>query len=129
MQTIEDFMREYFHARLAEEERYLASRAPYRQRFFTGDCQWDNRARSLEIIKSEQIEGVNQGDTETLVITAYKIAWRADDPKRHRLRYHLKPEGHSWLIRYVELACPLCQGLGGSDCMYCKGKQWVTNQE
>ena len=125
MQQIEDFMREFFRARIVEEEREMASRAPFRQKYFTTDCKKDSRAGALEKFQSEKVASVSGSGSEVAVITVFKSPFHKPANQMHRERYHLKPAGDSWLIWKVELACPMCHGLGDEDCIYCKGKQWM----
>ena len=125
MTPIEQFMAQYFRDRteliLAEIER----RSPHRQKYFASDCRWDSRKGTIESSQSEQITSVSQADGETLVVTTGK----KQDTIFFPLRYHLRPNGETWLIYQVEFQCPGCHGTGialqGSGaCQICGGKGW-----
>src|SRR5476649_2042879 len=117
MQPIEEFIQDLFLARIAEEKRALASRASYRQKFFSSDCWWDSRSGTLEMIESERIVSTNGFDLDARVITAYDVPFYASGAKTHRRRYHLKATGGNWLIWLVENECPACNGQGDESCI------------
>ena len=126
MTPIEQFMSEYFRDRteliLAEIER----RSPHRQKYFVADCRWDSRKGTVESSQSEQIVSVSEADGETVVVTSDKKQGTIFFP----LRYHLRPNGASWLIHLVEFQCPSCHGSGigvhgGGACVICGGKGWT----
>jgi hypothetical protein len=125
MEPVEDFMRKFFRARIAEEKRILASGAPFRQKFYTVDCQSDSRAGTLEMLQSEEIIGVSGSDLEPTIITVATVTFCPPIPQTHRLRYHLKAVSDSWLIWQVESECRYCGGHGDERCIFCKGKHWV----
>jgi hypothetical protein len=128
MQDVINFMRDFFCARIVEEQRYQASRLPFRQKFFSSDCWWDSRGGTLEMMESERIVSTDGSDLEAMVITAYNIPFFASGAKTHRRRYHLKATGGNWLIWLVENECPACNGQGDESCIYCKGKHWTGGQ-
>jgi hypothetical protein len=125
MQRIEEFMRDLFLTRIAEEKRILENRVGYRQKFFSSDCRWDNRAGTLEMIETELIVSVERSDSEAAVITEYKVPFYASGVQVHRRRYHLKAAGDNWLIGLVEHECLACHGQGDEGCRNCKGKHWI----
>ena len=125
MTTIEHFMSQYFRDRteliLAEIER----RSPHRQKYFAADCRWDSRKGTVESSHSEQVVSVSEADGETLVVTT----GQKQDTIFFPLRYHLRPDGASWLIHQVEFQCPSCRGSGiavhsSGACVICSGKGW-----
>jgi hypothetical protein len=124
MQTIEEFMLEFFRARIANEEREIASRAPFRQKYFTNDCKKDSRAGALEKFQSEEVVSVSESDSEVAVITTFKSPFHKPGDQTHRERYLLKVTGDGWLIWKVELECPICHGQGDVNCVCCKGEHW-----
>lgn len=126
MLQIEEFMRELFLARIAEEKQILANRVGYRRRFFVADCNWDNRAYTLEMIESEDV--VSKDDTGSTIITEYQFPPCAVGSRTRRRRYHLKAVGDSWLICDVEDQCFVCRGQGDEGCIGCKGKHWLSSQ-
>jgi hypothetical protein len=124
MRPVEDFMHEFFHARTVEEQREMASRAPFRQKYFADECQADSRSHKLAMIQSEEVVDLTQSDSEAVVITVYKNPFYKPSNQMKRKRYHLKPAGDSWLIQFVETECPFCHGVGDENCRFCKGKHW-----
>jgi hypothetical protein len=125
MQEVEDFMRELLGTRIAEEKAILANRAPYRKRFFTPDCRWDNRQFTLEMIESEQVVSVERSGSEAVVITEYTSSIFPPSARTKRRRYHLIDENDSYLICAVEDQCPYCKGQGDAGCVGCEGKHWL----
>ncbi len=123
-QSIEEFMREFFHARITDEQRYQAIRAPFRKKYYADECRTDGRSRTLEMLQSEEIVSVERSNSEATAITVHRNPFYKPDAQMHRRRYHLKPAGDGWLIQFVEAECPFCHGLGDETCMYCKGKHW-----
>jgi hypothetical protein len=128
MQPLDQFMRDYFLARIAEEERELRSRAAYRRKFFTAGCFFDSREGTIEMIKSEHVIRSTASDETGEVITVITDPSLAGSPPlRHR--YLLTPSGESWLISEVQLPCYSCGGEPGNDgCMLCHGKGWLSTQ-
>ncbi len=96
MQSAEDFMKSFFHARTAEVRRELEAHSPFRKMFFTDDCAWNSRRRSVERSESEAIVEVSTSGTEAEVIT------REIDPFP-RLRYILQRKDDTWLIQRVDV--------------------------
>lgn len=121
---IEEFMREYIRDAVAEEQRVLASRTPFRRNYYSDECLWDSRAGTLETLRSEKIESVTVSGSEAAVITEREsqLGNRADS--RQRLRYHLKDVNGSWLISEVEVECPMCRGKQDNACIFCGGTRW-----
>ena len=124
MQNVVDFMREFFKSRVNEEKREMTSRAPFRETFFSSDCQYDRRSRTLEILESEEIVSLDGTDSNAFVITVSKSPFFKIGGPTHRKRYNLKLAGDSWLIQAVQIECPVCHGLGDANCISCKGKHW-----
>jgi hypothetical protein len=124
MQAAKDFMREFFQERIVEHQREMANRAPFRRRFFASDCKWDSRSRTLEEMQSEDIVSVDEANSKAKVITLSKSPFFKAGAQEHRKRYHLQPMDNSWLIRFVEIECPVCHGLGDANCISCKGTHW-----
>lgn len=129
MQQVKEFIQGLFSARLSEMKRELASRLPYRQKFFTADCRWDSRAGILEMIESEKIVSIDESASEATVVTMHSVSFISSGNKTHRLRYHLKAVDDNWLIWLVENECPACNGQGDESCIYCKGKHWLDGQK
>jgi hypothetical protein len=123
MQSVEEFMREFLAAHVAEEERLLAVWKPFRERFFTPDCPWDNREGTLEMLQSEEIISIAASESKPSVITAATILSRSVPQKQH-FRYHLTATDR-WLIWHVELECQNCKTHGDENCPICHGKHWL----
>jgi len=123
MKPVEEFMHEFFRARLIEEQSHQANRAPFRQRFFTQDCLYDSHVDTLKRMASEKIVGVEGGPSNPKIITEQTFHYKAR-ARRIRLRYHLQPLADDWLIGSVQSACLVCEGRGDRNCPYCKGKLW-----
>lgn len=125
MRPVEDFMREFLRARIIEEQRYQANRAPYRRKFFHDDCVYDSHAHTLSRMESEEVESVDTKESDAHVVTTQTVCY-SGGTKTMRLRYHLQPQNDNWLIREVQTACFVCDGLGDENCPNCKGKQWLS---
>jgi hypothetical protein len=126
MKPVEEFVRELFDARITEEKRMLASRDPYRQKYFAPDCFWDSRKGTLEMIESEDIVSIDESALKATVITAFVVPYAKSGHDKSRLRYHLKVVGDSWLVEFVEHECLACNGQGDESCTVCRGKHWIS---
>ena len=120
-------MAQYFQDRTHVIVAEIEFRSPHRQAYFAPDCRWDSRRGTVESSEAEKILNVSQDGEETLVDTTGRSHNRVTFP----LRYHLRPQGESWLIYQVEAQCPGCQGTGklhgdasGQECHFCGGKGW-----
>jgi len=123
MKPAEEFMRLYFDERVLEEQREQSSRVPFRRKFHTHDCFWDSRSGQLEMMHSETVLSLSSFDDKAEVITRREFPGMAGSV--HKLRYHLVPDGESWLIREVDMWCPACHGeAGSSSCRFCHGTGW-----
>ena len=123
MQSVEDFMRQYFDERIVDEEREQASRVPFRRKFHTDDCYWDSRAGQIEMMRSERVLSISSSHTEAEVVTTRHFS--ALSGSVQQLRYHLKARGGRWLIREVDTWCLSCHGVPGNrSCRFCQGAGW-----
>jgi hypothetical protein len=124
MQSPEEFMRGYFEARIAEEKREEANRAPFRQKYFAG-CFEDARPWQLEMFLSEKVISISSSETQAEVITMRANLGILE--QTHNMRYHLRARGDSWKICGVDLPCCACDGEpGNADCPACHGTGWRT---
>jgi len=123
MQSAEEFMREFFHARTVEIKSELDCRRPFRRKFFSDGCRWDSRKGTVERSQAETILSVSKSGDEVRVITREIAPF----PK---LCYHLRRLGESWLIHHVDIECTLCNGNPGNDeCPSCLGKGWLCDED
>ena len=101
-------MKSFFAARTEEIKRELEARAGYRKKFFTEDCWWDSRRRSVERSEAEKIVKICNSETEKTVETEETKPFTA-------LRYVLVPIDQSWLIKRVEV--------------FREGQGWISHQD
>jgi hypothetical protein len=123
MEAVEDFMRELLAARVAEEERILVTWRPFRSKFFTADCPWDNREGTLEGLRTEEVVSVTVTGTKANVIT--RAIHNQTGVRKQRLRYLLTAVDNKWRVWHVEVECPACGGNGDQTCVICKGNGWI----
>jgi hypothetical protein len=124
-QSPEEFMRQYFDERVADERREQSGRAPFRRKFHADDCQWDSRAGILEMMQTENLLEVSVAENTAVAITTRQLAFA---PVEHedRLRYHLLAGPDGWLIQSVDFWCQSCRGeKGHTDCFFCHGTGWT----
>ena len=126
MQSVHDFMGEFLRARVIEEEALQSARLPFRKKFFSPDCQWDSRSRSLEKLRSEKVSSVEFSPTGPVATTSYRNPFS----KRNSgtvlfMRYHLMAKDDGWIIRVAEMGCVACEGVGDATCPACKGRHWL----
>ena len=123
MQSAEEFMRRYIDEHIAEENRRQASHAPFRQKYFTTDCEFGSRPGMLEMFQTEKVQSISSSDMKAEVITRREIPDRLGD--FYNLRYLLQAHGDSWLIYEVDVCCCACNGEAGKvDCPSCHGTGW-----
>jgi len=124
MQTVDEFMQDYFAARLADHQLELARRAPFWHKFHTPDCLWDSRAGTSEMMQSEQVDIITvSGDTAEVITTRNTFRQHL----QHGLRYHLTSTGSRWQIQSVDLWCSACRGnAGNNQCIFCHGTGWLN---
>lgn len=121
-------MAEFFHARITEEQRYQAGRAPFRRKYFADDCRYDSHVGTLERMESEKIASIDERECDSTVITEQTFRY-SGGTKRIRFRYQLQVSNDDWLIRAVQTACYICDGRGDTNCPCCKGKRWVGAEQ
>jgi hypothetical protein len=123
MQTVQEFMSEFFRERTAEIRKELKRRAVSRRKFYSDACLWDSRSDAVERSESERIEHIWESNAEARVVTHERGLLP-------RLCYHLKKNGERWLIHYVSTECPNCRGkLGITSCFACMGKGWLHHED
>lgn len=125
MQSIEDFMREFFCAHIADEKRISAGGEAFRQKFFTTDYQSKYRAGTVEMLQSEEIVRVSASELEAVVIIVFTQPLAPVGSQRQLSRYHLQLVNGGWLIEDVESECLFCRGRDDQTCGFCHGKHWV----
>ena len=110
METIEQFMIEFFRGRIADAGRFLAV-----------GCHWDGHA-SPEDAAGELIVSINHTSAGAVVVSRPLTSLRA-------LRYHLRQERDGWLIWNIESECPGCHGTPGDvECDFCGGQGWCPSE-
>jgi hypothetical protein len=123
-QPIEEFMHEFFCARIVEEQSFQESRLPFRRKFFAKECRYDSHADTLSRLRSEKVLNIDEGGSNATVTTEQKFPYSGGE-KTIRLRYYLRAAENGWLIHNVQTACFICGGYGDRSCAFCKGKQWL----
>jgi hypothetical protein len=118
-------MHDFFRSRIIEEQRFQASRLPFRKKFFADECRFDSHADTLQRMESEKIVNVDEGETESKVVTEQNFHYLGHK-KTIRLRYHLRAMSDDWLIQKVQTACFVCGGRRDANCPCCRGKQWLN---
>jgi hypothetical protein len=123
MQSVEEFMRGYFEALIAEEKRQQASHAPFRRRFYAEDCDLGSRPGILEMFQSEKVLTISNSDAKAEVVTTRQVA---NQPGNfYEMRYHLQAQNDSWIICGFDLRCCSCNAEAGKDdCPHCHGTGW-----
>ena len=122
MQTVEEFMADFFQARTAQLQSEAENRTAFRQRFYAQDCNWDSRAGSVERSANERDVDVSTSDDVTYVVTEGTDPWP-------ELRYHVHFVNGAWLIARVDGQCfACCGGIGATECI-CKGTGWISQDE
>ena len=124
MQSVEEFMRRLFDEKIELEKQRLAMAVPFRQKFFTQDCDSGSRAGMLEQFQSEKIQSIDISGSDAQVITT-QIAFYVHSGASFEMRYLLRAEGESWLVYEVDLRCCSCDGQPAkADCQCCHGTGW-----
>ncbi len=123
MQTVEDFLAEYFGVRSELIRESHRRWKPHAERLFvSGYDPWGYSKTETEDAREEILHVAFSGQTSE-VITSGPI------PSPVRTRYRVKACNGSWRIESIEVECARCSGGGkGSDgignCTYCEGKGW-----
>src|SRR4051812_6859879 len=118
MQSIEEFMLQYFDERVIDERREQAARAPFYEKFHTVDCTWDSRYLTLAMMESEKVLSASSSDNTAEVITTREVPSMKSITQQ--LRYHLLGNNNRWLIQSVDFWCYLCHGKSGNEsCRFC----------
>src|ERR1700690_220017 len=100
MQPVEEFMRQLFDEKIELEKQRLARRTPFRQKFFTQDCDYGSRRGMLEQFQSEKVQSIKVSDSEAEVVTT-QIAFYVHSEASFEMRYLLRAESESWLVYEV----------------------------
>ena len=122
-------MHSYFRGREEAERLCQEARLPYRKRFFTDDCYFDSHAGALDMIRSERIESIETKGPTVFVVTNIAVDLRKLGKHVRRHRYNLEPSGETWVIRCVQMACPVCERPGQKSCRVCHGEYWLSHGE
>lgn len=119
MQTVDEFMAEYFQARTSQLRSEEINRQPLRKRFFSKDCIWDSREGCVERSEREKVVSISTSGETTYIIT--------DVPRpRPSLRYHLRQQDGVWQIVEVDSQCLACRdGIKLWQGCVCDGTGWM----
>jgi hypothetical protein len=123
-QSLEEHMRRLFDEKIEMEQQRLARITPFREKFFTADCNWGTRPGLLEQLQSEKVQSIDISDSTAAVITT-QTAFYVHSGATFEMRYLLRTEDERWLIYEVDIRC--CCGDGQSsktDCPCCHGTGW-----
>lgn len=126
VQNIRQFFREYLDERAEMLRRNAREFATFRQKFYTkrfplGRMRSERLKRDLE--ENEEITAVQRHLRMAHVITT---TTGGKGPGLRR-RYVLARSDARWLIRKVQIECPLCDGrVGERTCQKCHGEGWWT---
>jgi hypothetical protein len=124
MQPVEEFMRRLFDEKIELEKQRLAKLAPFRQKFFTQDCDYGTRPGVLEQLESEKVQSITVSGSEAEVITT-QIAFYVHSEASFEMRYLLRAEDERWSVYEVDLRCCSCDGQPAkADCPCCHGTGW-----
>jgi len=124
MQPVEEFVHRLFEEKIELEKQQLARLAPFRQKFFTQDCDYGSRPGMLEQFQSEKVQSITVVDSGAEVITT-QIAGYVHSAASFEMRYLLRAEGESWLVHEVDVRCCACDGQSAkADCPCCHGTGW-----
>ena len=124
MQSVEEHMRQLFDAKIEMEKERLARLAPFRDKFFTADCNYGTRPGFLEQLQSEKVQSVSLSGSEAEVVTI-QTAFYIHSGASFEMRYLLRAERESWLIYEVDIRCCCGDGKSGkTDCPACHGTGW-----
>lgn len=124
MQSPEEFMRQYFEARIAQERREAADRVPFRRKYFA-ECFQYSRAGRLQMFLSEKVISISSSETQAEVITTRANLGMSD--QIYYSRYRLEGRHDRWQILDFELQCCACNGEpGNAKCPACHGTGWKS---
>lgn len=124
MQSVEEYISGLFNEKIEMEKQRLARLAPFRQKYFTQDCNYGCRPGFLEQLQSEKIQSIGISGSEAEVITN-QIAFYINSQASFETRYLLRASGESWLIYEVDIRCCSCDGQPAkADCPCCHGTGW-----
>jgi hypothetical protein len=123
MQTVEEFLREYFRARTEWDRAIGNLYVPIAKQFLSPNFAIFDSEKSVKNSEAETILSCETSEGTTRVITNGCFGGQ------YRLRYSLSTSGMKWHIDNLELECGLCRGSGKrkdreSECRLCKGKGW-----
>jgi len=116
--TAREFILSYFEEREAVTDGWQSRVEPHYKKFFLDpDYLRFDRDEAQDILRTERF-----GES-VAVITKERYGTHSK-----RYRYHLVPNGDSWLISSMESACWLCNKSGAkpvSACQACGGSAWI----
>jgi hypothetical protein len=128
MQSVEEFMQQFFEARNAGEKREQANLARLLTRFYSGGWYLGGRVEKLESFESEKVLSISSAGTNSEVITSRQLP--GEPECKYETRYRLQANGGDWQICGIDLQCCPCDGKPGrSACPNCHGTGWIDTLE
>ena len=132
MQTVYEFMLEYFDERYARLHAFGASRKNFVERWFTAEylareCRFWETNLAFERKHPPAVLEIEELEEAAKVMTTEPLAGEL-----YRYTYHLKKTSIGWQIDRRARECYRCKGKGiesGVACYYCKGTGWKYHGE
>ena len=123
MQTVEEFLAEYFRIRSELIRESHRRWEPHAKRLFVGAYDPWGYSKSESENATEKILQISFSGQTAEVMTSGPI------PNPVRTRYKIRPDVGSWRIASIELECARCSGAGkmrneDQECRFCNGKGW-----
>ena len=127
MQSVEEFMRQFFEAQIAQEKREIASRARFLRRFYTDDRYLGDRPFRLQSLQSQKVLSISSSDRNAEVVTRRKLP--GEPEYTYDTRYRLQASSDGWRICGIDLQCCPCEGEPGKyNCPRCHGTGWMDTR-
>ena len=127
MQSVEEFMQQFFEARIAQEKREQANLARFLRRYYSDDWYLGSRVAKLKSHQSEKVLSISSADTKAEVITSRELP--GEPECKYETRYRLHAGSDRWQICGVDLQCCHCDGKPReSDCPKCHGTGWIDTK-
>ena len=127
MQSVGEFIQQFFEARIAHEKREQANLIRFLRRFYSDGWYLASRVAKLRSLESEKVLRISSADTKAEVITSRELP--GEPECKYKTRYRLHAGSDRWQICGVDLQCCPCDGKRGrSDCPKCHGTGWIDTK-